>query len=141
MNDLIMPLLGGLMIGLAAVLLMASIGRIMGVSGIVSRLLPPVSDDWPWRLAFIVGLLAVPLLMPLFSGREVEAVFTASLPVMIAGGFLVGIGTRIGSGCTSGHGVCGLSRLSLRSLAAVIVFMLAAAATVYVVRHIVGAGA
>lgn len=123
-------LAGGLLIGLAAVLLALLNGRIAGISGILSGLLRPWQGEWPWRLAFIVGLLAATLLV-----ARPEIHIEASTPMLIMAGLLVGFGTRLGSGCTSGHGVCGLSRLSMRSLVATGLFMAAAVVTNYLARH------
>jgi hypothetical protein len=129
--------IGGALIGAAAVLLMASQGRIMGVSGIVARLLPPdAAPDRGWRLAFLAGALAAPAVYALAAGGLPAIALPAGLPVLVPAGLLVGFGTVMGSGCTSGHGVCGLARLSGRSLVATAVFMLTAAATVFAVRHV-----
>lgn len=128
--------LGGVMIGLAAVMLMATNGRIAGVSGIAARLLPPYEDtEFAGRLAFVAGLVAAPLIILLASGRLPPQTIAASPPVLAMAGLLVGFGSVWGSGCTSGHGVCGLSRLSLRSLAATLTFMATAIMTVFLVRH------
>lgn len=128
-------LLGGVLIGVAAAMFALLNGRIAGISGVLGSLLKPVRGDRGWRAAFILGLVGAPLLYSLFS--EVPAVqIDASYGVLIAAGLLVGIGTRYGSGCTSGHGVCGLSRLSLRSLAATATFMGAGFLTVFVLRHL-----
>jgi uncharacterized membrane protein YedE/YeeE len=128
--------LGGAMIGLAAVLLMALQGRIAGVSGIAARLLPPYEDkELSGRLAFIAGLVAAPVLVWLASGRWPEQTIAAGVPVLIAAGLLVGFGSVWGNGCTSGHGVCGLSRLSMRSLVATLTFMATGILTVFVMRH------
>ena len=124
-------LIGGLLIGLAAAGLALLNGRIAGISGIVAGLLKPERGEWPWRLAFVVGLLASTLLMARPTIR-----IEANTPTLIVAGLLVGFGTRLGSGCTSGHGVCGLSRLSLRSLAATGIFMASAVVTVFIVRHL-----
>ena len=129
---------GGLLIGLSAVLLMLFMGRIAGVSGIASRLLPPVAEDFGWRLAFVAGLIGAPLVARIVTGEPVEQTVSSNIPLMIAAGLLVGFGSVFGSGCTSGHGVCGLSRLSARSLAATLVFMSTAVATVFVTRHVIG---
>lgn len=128
-------LLGGAMIGLAAVLLVLFNGRIAGISGIVGALLPPRPQGGAWRLAFVAGLLAAPWLYRLFAPLP-AASSPASWPLLVLAGLLVGFGTRLGSGCTSGHGVCGLSRLSLRSLVATLTFMACAFATVFVARHV-----
>lgn len=131
-------LIGGGMIGLAAVLLMLSLGRIAGISGIVAAGLGRDSTDRGWPLAFLAGLLAPGAVLA--ATRTVpDLAFVASLPLLVAAGALVGFGTRLGSGCTSGHGVCGLARLSKRSLVAVLAFMTAGFVTVAIVRHVIGA--
>ena len=128
-------LLGGVLIGVAAAMFALLNGRIAGISGVLGSLLTPVRGDVGWRVAFIAGLVGAPVLYALFS--EVPAVqIDASYGALVAAGLLVGIGTRYGSGCTSGHGVCGLSRLSLRSLAATATFMGAGFLTVFVLRHL-----
>ena len=127
---------GGILIGVAAAMLVLLNGRIAGISGIVGGLLTPRRADIGWRLAFVVGLFAAPLLMLLF-GQAVAPRIDAGFGMLVTAGLLVGIGTSYGSGCTSGHGVCGLSRLSPRSLAATAAFMLAGIATVFVARHLV----
>ena len=128
-------LLGGVLIGVAAAMFALLNGRIAGISGVLGRLLTPVRGDMGWRVAFIAGLVGAPVLYALFS--EVPAVqIDASYGALIAAGLLVGIGTRYGSGCTSGHGVCGLSRLSLRSLVATATFMGAGFLTVFVLHHL-----
>ncbi len=127
---------GGILIGAAAAMLVLLNGRIAGISGIVGGLLTPRRADIGWRLAFVAGLFAAPLLMLLF-GQAVAPRIDAGFGMLVAAGLLVGIGTSYGSGCTSGHGVCGLSRLSPRSLAATAAFMLAGIATVFVARHLV----
>jgi len=132
-------LLGGTMIGLAAVLLMAVHGRIAGMTGILAGLLPPLVTDWAWRAAFIAGAIGAPALIVALADRSAIA-FESGAPALwlVAGGLLVGIGVHFASGCTSGHGVCGLARLSPRSMAATVTFMAATAATVFVVRHVLG---
>ncbi len=126
---------GGLLIGAAAVLLLVAIGRVAGVSGIADGLLARVAGDRAWRVAFVVGLPLGALAYGIgFAEPEIRV--DATLPVVIAAGLLVGFGTRLGSGCTSGHGVCGIARWSLRSIVATIVFMAAGAATVFVARHL-----
>lgn len=129
-------LAGGMLIGIAAAMLVLLNGRIAGISGIVGRLLAPRRGEIAWRLAFVAGLFAAPLAMTLFGQTPMPRI-DASFGLLVAAGLLVGIGTSYGSGCTSGHGVCGLSRLSPRSLVATIAFMLAGVATVFVVRHLV----
>ncbi|THK38611.1 YeeE/YedE family protein [Ensifer sp. MPMI2T] len=128
-------LYGGMLIGLSAAILMLANGRVAGVSGIVGRLLQGVQTAT--GAAFVAGLVVGPILFRLLSGEWPEVVLTASLPVVVIGGFLVGYGSRMGSGCTSGHGVVGLARLSRRSVAAVATFMIAAVATVYLMGFFV----
>lgn len=130
---------GGALIGVAAVLLMGMLGRIAGISGIASALLPPWDfEDLDWRVAFVAGLLLAPLVYFLVTGVEAVSQPVNNLPLMAISGLLVGFGSVLGSGCTSGHGVCGLARLSPRSLVSVPTFMIVAAAVVFVVRHVVG---
>lgn len=131
---------GGVLIGIAAVLLMAMSGRIAGVSGFVSRLLPPYTDDaTPSRLAFVAGLIAAPILYTAATGNAVAITVSNSAPLLVVGGLLVGFGAVRGGGCTSGHGVCGTARLSPRSLVATAVFMATGIITVFVIRHAIGA--
>ena len=131
-------LVGGVMIGVAALLLMLLHGRVMGMSGILGGIVRPAArDDVPWRLLFVAGALLGPLAVIYLVGRPVDVVPVASGLVLPVAGFLVGLGTAIGSGCTSGHGICGLARLSMRSAAAVGMFMITAVVTVYIVRHVV----
>lgn len=129
-------LAGGALIGLAASLLILLNGRVAGISGILGGLLRPAPRDMAWRVAFLIGLVAAPWLYATF-GKLPTVRVDASEGVLIAAGLLVGLGTRYGSGCTSGHGVCGLSRLSARSLAATLTFMAAGFVTVYVARHLI----
>lgn len=128
-------LIGGMLIGLAAALFVLLNGRIAGISGVLGGLLSPVRGDVLWRLAFVGGIIAAPLAYSIFQTLP-QVQIDADYAALIAAGLLVGVGTRYGSGCTSGHGVCGLSRLSLRSLAATAIFMGAGFVTVYVVRHL-----
>ncbi|MEO7496558.1 MAG: YeeE/YedE family protein [Massilia sp.] len=128
-------LAGGLMIGLAAALFLFFNGRIAGISGIVGGLLRPSGGDIGWRLAFIAGMLGVPLVYGL-AARLPAVEVEAGPALLIFAGLLVGVGTRYGAGCTSGHGICGLSRRSPRSLVATLAFMAAGFATVYVARHL-----
>ena len=131
-------LVGGVMIGVAALLLMLLHGRVMGISGILGGIVRPAArDDVPWRLLFVAGALLGPLAVIYIVGRPIDVVPVASGLVLPVAGFLVGLGTAIGSGCTSGHGICGLARLSMRSAAAVGMFMITAVVTVYIVRHVV----
>lgn len=133
-------LAGGVMIGVSALLLMASQGKIAGISGVVGGLLPAgQADQRGWRLRFLLGLLGGALLVQWMTGHPVTTAIPAPLGLMVLAGLVVGVGTRMGSGCTSGHGVCGLGRRSPRSLVAVMVFMGVAVATVFVMRHVVGA--
>jgi len=130
-------LLGGALIGASAVMLMAAKGRIAGISGIASRLLPPYADgEFAGRLAFILGIVAAPLLVLLGTGSAPAQVIEAGPVLLVVAGLLVGFGAVWGNGCTSGHGVCGLSRLSLRSLVATLTFMATAIITVFVTRHL-----
>jgi uncharacterized membrane protein YedE/YeeE len=130
---------GGVLIGLSAVLLMAFEGRIAGISGIVSRLLPPWRDGrLPSRLGFVAGLVAAPLVYGRWTGTGVCQTVSDDLPLMAVAGVLVGVGTVLGGGCTSGHGVCGLARLSVRSFVATLLFMASAFATVFLARHVFG---
>jgi uncharacterized protein len=125
---------GGVLIGCAAAMLVLFNGRIAGVSGIAGGLLSPLRGDVAWRVAFVIGLLAAPVAFRLF-GRMPFPRIDAGFGALVVAGLLVGLGTSYGSGCTSGHGVCGLSRLSPRSLVATLAFMAAGIATVFVVRH------
>lgn len=129
---------GGILIGLAAALLLLANGRIAGISGIAGGLLRPAHGDTGWRLAFLLGLLSAPLAWLAF-GAMPPAQIDNSPALLTAAGLLVGIGTRFGSGCTSGHGVCGIARLSPRSMAATACFILAGFITVFVTRHVIGA--
>ncbi|MFG1422312.1 YeeE/YedE family protein [Xanthobacter sp. VTT E-85238] len=132
-------LLGGMLIGLSAVLLMAGQGRIAGISGIASRLLPPYEGGGILgRLGFVAGLIAAPLLAGALTGLPVVQAVSDNLALMGAAGLLVGFGSVWGGGCTSGHGVCGIARLSPRSLVATLVFMGVAGVTVFVTRHLMG---
>jgi uncharacterized protein len=137
MNTWAFGLAGGALIGLAAALLLWSIGRIAGISGIVNGIVEGTRGDRAWRVAFIAGMMIAGAVMLQFVPAPVRAQAGAT-PILLAAGFLVGFGTRMGNGCTSGHGVCGLGRLSRRSLAAVVTFMAAGMATVYVIRHLAG---
>lgn len=131
-------LVGGLMIGLAAVLLLATNGRIMGASGILGGLLDGSGrENWGERLAFVAGLIGAPALAALVWGAP-QTHATSNVALLIVGGLLVGIGTRIGNGCTSGHGVCGMSRLSMRSIVATLFYLFAGGATMLVARHMLG---
>lgn len=126
---------GGIMIGTAAAMLALLNGRIAGVSGIIGGVLRPAAGDLAWRFAFVIGLLVAPVAYRLIAFPSPPTI-EAGYPVLLLAGLLVGAGTRYGSGCTSGHTFCGLSRLSPRSLAATVTFMLAGVVTVYAVRHL-----
>ncbi len=128
-------LVGGILIGLAAALFLLLNGRIAGISGIVGGLLVPKTGDAGWRVMFVAGMLAAPLVYAVFI-RLPALQIDAGMGSLVAAGLLVGIGTRYGSGCTSGHGVCGISRQSPRSIAATAVFMAAGFVTVYLLRHL-----
>jgi uncharacterized protein len=132
----IASLVGGALIGSSAVMLMALTGRIAGVSGIAARLFPPYADnEFAGRLAFVAGLVVSPLVVLVAAGRLPAQTIEANGAMLVIAGFLVGFGSVWGNGCTSGHGVCGLSRLSIRSLVATVTFMAAGIATVFVARH------
>ncbi|WP_007199981.1 YeeE/YedE thiosulfate transporter family protein [Hoeflea phototrophica] len=133
-----LSLAGGVLIGLSAILLMALNGRIAGMTGIMTGIIPPFSADWPWRIAFLAGAIVAPILY-LAAGGEIAYAVPVSLPLLALGGLIVGVGVYFGAGCTSGHGVCGMARFSPRSIAATVTFMIATGITVYVVRHIAGA--
>ena len=128
-------LAGGILLGLASAIFILWDGRILGISGIVGGLLRPKAGDAGWRISFVLGMLAAPLLYMLVAG-PVPATIDAGWGTVVLAGLLVGVGTRYGSGCTSGHGVCGLSRLSPRSLAATLSFMGAGFAIVFLARHV-----
>ena len=130
-----LSLLGGVLIGLAAVLAALCFSRIAGISGILEGLLIPKKNDAAWRLAFLGGLITSPFAYALVSPVPVPTV-SASLPLLLVAGVLVGFGTRLGGGCTSGHGVCGLSRFARRSVVATATFMAAGFLTVFVIRHV-----
>jgi len=133
-------LAGGALIGLASVLLMLMLGRILGATGILAGVLTPTTHpDTGWRLAVLAGMISGPLAVLVLTGQLPAVQVPVSLPMLLVGGFLVGIGVTYGSGCTSGHGVCGVARLSRRSIAATTVFMVTTAITVFVVRHVIGA--
>ena len=133
----IQSLIGGMMIGLSAVFLMALHGRVAGMTGILTGIIPPAAPDWPWRAAFLAGAIVAPVIY-LAAGGAIPFEVPVSTAALAIGGLLVGIGVHFGNGCPSGHGICGLARLSPRSLAAVLTFMLTAVVTVFVVRHVIG---
>jgi uncharacterized protein len=133
--------LGGMLIGLSAVVLMASLGRIAGMTGIIAGIIPPreaeSSDNFNWRLVFLSGAILAPVILR-FVGFIPPFAVPSSMPTLVIGGVLVGIGVHYGAGCPSGHGICGLARFSHRSLVAVVTFMITTAITVYIVRHVAG---
>ena len=135
-------LFGGVLIGVSAVALLLLNGRIAGISGITAGLLSLSGQaaDRGWRIAFVIGLVAAPLALMLISGERPSIVFVAPLPIMLLAGFIVGFGTVLGNGCTSGHGVCGIARLSPRSIVATAVFMTTGIATTYVAHHLLAGG-
>ena len=130
-------LAGGVLIGIAAAMFVLLNGRIAGISGVIGGLFKPVKGDMAWRAAFVIGLIGAPVVYGLFAALPVLRI-DAQFGALILAGLLVGVGTRYGSGCTSGHGVCGLARLSPRSFVATAVFMGAGFATVFVARHLFG---
>lgn len=134
----VMSLLGGTLIGLSAVLLMAFHGRIAGMTGILSGLMPPISADWAWRAAFVAGAIVAPMLILGVSDHAIAYSSPVPTPWVIIGGLVVGVGVYFSSGCTSGHGVCGMARLSPRSIAATATFMTTSVVTVFIVRHVIG---
>jgi len=133
-------LAGGMILGVAAALYVLLHGRILGISGIISGLLHPKAGDWDWRLSLTLGILSAPFWAALlFDMHPLQTIDADSLAIIIAG-LLVGFGAQYGSGCTSGHGICGLSRLSPRSLVATLSFMGAGFIVVFVIRHVLGVG-
>lgn len=131
-------LLGGMILGVAAALYVLLHGRILGISGIISGLLHPKLIDAAWRVSLILGLISAPFLAALFFGIFPVVEIEADWIAIVVAGLLVGFGAHYGSGCTSGHGICGLSRLSLRSLVATLSFMGAGFVTVFIIRHLIG---
>jgi uncharacterized membrane protein YedE/YeeE len=130
-------LAGGILIGIATALLLLVSGRTAGVSGIVAGILRPKPDDLAWRVAFVAGMVVAPLVYAAAAALPPLQI-SAGYPMLVAGGLLVGLGTRYGSGCTSGHAVCGVARASPRSIVATLAFMSAGFVTVYLVRHVFG---
>jgi uncharacterized membrane protein YedE/YeeE len=131
-------LIGGLLIGASAALFLVLNGRIAGISGILGGLIPPERSQVGWRLAFLAGMFIAPLAYVALGGALPAIGLDASLPLLVVAGLIVGFGTRLGAGCTSGHGVCGIGRGSPRSLAATAVFMTSAIGTVFITRHVIG---
>jgi uncharacterized membrane protein YedE/YeeE len=138
MESFVYPLIGGALIGLASIGLLLFNGRIAGISGIFGGLLGRISADALWKVAFVAGLVAGGLVLRVVLPQAFESSVVRSLPALLVAGFLVGFGTRLGSGCTSGHGVCGLSRFSPRSLVAVLSFIGAGVAVVFIVSRVFG---
>lgn len=136
--SLVPPLLGGMLIGAASVIVLKAQGRVAGVSGIVGALFRPTVGDMGWRIAFGLGLLIAGAVASVFAPESMSVEGAPGVSGVVAAGLLVGFGTRLGNGCTSGHGVCGISRSSPRSIAATCVFVFTGAVTVFVVRHIIG---
>jgi uncharacterized membrane protein YedE/YeeE len=134
----ISAIIGGSMIGLSAIWLMASAGRIAGISGILGGALTGPSKDRVWRWTFLVGLLLGPYVVALFRPDFLKVEFPVTGPLLMLGGICVGVGTQLGNGCTSGHGVCGNARLSGRSIVATLTFMATGMMTVFIIRHLVG---
>lgn len=129
---------GGLLIGLSATIMLLFNGRITGISGMVSGLLPPSQGEWLWRLVFLVGMMAGAVVFVSFFPSSFTPRENYPIGLLIASGFLVGFGTRLGNGCTSGHGICGIGRLSKRSIIATMVFMASGGITVFIFRHLLG---
>jgi hypothetical protein len=136
MGGLGLPILGGVLIGLSSVLLWGTLGQTAGISGIATSLLPPPRRGWEWRLPFLAGLLLGPMAASSLFARGLIGTPVGGPLLMLAAGLLVGVGTGLGRGCTSGHGVCGMARLSKRSIAATLTFVAVAMLTVFVVRHV-----
>ncbi len=135
-------LFGGGLIGLSAVLLMLTLGRIMGATGILSgAIMPDSGRDWAWRVTVLAGMVCGPVLFSVVTGALPAISIPSSTAMIVVGGLIVGVGVTLGSGCTSGHGVCGLARLSQRSVVAVLTFMISTTATVFITRHVIGIGA
>jgi hypothetical protein len=129
-------LFGGVLLGISATLLLLMNGKIAGISGVLTGLLTPKSKDYSWRLLFFVGMISGGMLGATAFGAHIPTEFAASTGMVALAGLLVGIGTKLGNGCTSGHGICGIGRLSVRSIVATCVFMLVAALTVFVRLHL-----
>lgn len=132
-----MSFAGGLLIGLSALLLMLTWGRVAGMTSIIGGILPPLGADWSWKAAFLAGAILAPLALSL-SGYEIEYSVPVSTAALVVGGLIAGIGVTFGSGCTSGHGICGIARLSRRSIVATVTFMAFAIVTVFFTRHVFG---
>lgn len=132
-------LAGGVLIGLSAVILMWVKGRILGATGVLAGLFAPASrDDFNWRAALVLGMVTAPVVFLVATGGFPEITVPVSTPMLLVGGFIVGLGVTFGGGCTSGHGVCGMARLSPRSIVATLTFMASTVVTVYLIRHVIG---
>ncbi|UYV35641.1 YeeE/YedE thiosulfate transporter family protein [Rhodobacteraceae bacterium D3-12] len=130
---------GGVLIGIASTMLMLIAGRVMGATGILAGIFQPESSsDFAWRAALLLGMVSGPLLVAVITGEMPLVQVPVSLPLLLIGGLIVGVGVTFGSGCTSGHGVCGMARLSPRSIVATVTFMAVTFVTVYLVRHVFG---
>jgi uncharacterized membrane protein YedE/YeeE len=130
---------GGVLIGIASTLLMLVLGRVMGATGILAGVFRPLSqEDFLWRAALLAGMVSGPAVIWLFSGDMPDVQVPMSTPALLVGGLIVGVGVTYGSGCTSGHGVCGMARLSPRSIVATLTFMAFTFATVFIIRHVIG---
>jgi uncharacterized membrane protein YedE/YeeE len=138
MNAMLVPLIGGLCIGISSLVMLALLGRITGISGIFAGVIS--ADSGTWRWAFIAGLIGGPVIFRGLDGSAAVFPSDAGWPLIVVAGLLVGFGTRYAGGCTSGHGVCGIGRLSQRSIMATITFISAGVITVYITRHLLGAG-
>ncbi|MCB0376956.1 MAG: YeeE/YedE family protein [Bdellovibrionales bacterium] len=136
-TEFLLAMIGGVLIGFSATKMFILKGRVAGISGIVSGILFPQANEWMWRVFFALGLLGGGLVLRLFYPQALENNFDNPMVYTLVGGFLVGYGTLLGNGCTSGHGVCGISRLSLRSIVATATFMLFGILTVYIIQHVV----
>ncbi|MCK5889439.1 MAG: YeeE/YedE family protein [Methylococcales bacterium] len=132
---------GGILIGLSVTIMLFFNGRITGVSGIIAGLLAPKTGEWLWRLIFLIGMISGSTLFVYLYPETFTPRAGFPTPLLVIGGLLVGFGTRLGNGCTSGHGICGIARLSLRSIVATVIFMLSGAVTVFITRHIMTTGA
>lgn len=134
-----MSLGGGALIGLAAVLLMATLGRVFGATGVLAGLMLPADRaDWIWRAALLAGMVSGPVAVLALTGQMPEVQVPVSTTMLIIGGLIVGVGVTFGAGCTSGHGVCGMARLSPRSIVATLTFMATTGITVFIIRHVIG---
>ncbi len=138
MHPFMLALVGGFAIGISAVLLLWMQNRVLGISGIVNQLTLDNATDWQWRTWLIAGVVSTPLIGLLFNGTLPSIQINTNPILLIVAGLLVGFGTRLGNGCTSGHGVCGVAKLSIRSIVATVSFVLVAMLTVAVMRHLIG---